>query len=195
MPPPPKQLPYVKFWPFVFKNLSLQKSPKIKVDWDKWQDEDAEKDALEDFDPDKLIDLMKKNGEWDEEDDEMYGPEALRKMTENPEVDDSDSDKEDENQQYKKEAKRKCHPPPDFDQEAMMRQMMGMPPEEQDESAGLKPPTEIGEDEDFLFENFLKKGDYKHMQTKKRQWRDQEDEDAELGLLDGIVFKGSDQAI
>ena len=38
--------------------------------------------------------------------------------------------------------------------------------------AGLKPPTEIGDDEDFLFENFLKKGEYQHIQKKKRQWRD-----------------------
>jgi hypothetical protein len=37
-----------------------------------------------------------------------------------------------------------------------------------DEGAGVKPPTEIGEDEDFLFENFLKNGEYQHMQTKKR---------------------------
>jgi hypothetical protein len=36
----------------------------------------------------------------------------------------------------------------------------------------LKPPTEIGDDEDFLFENFLKKGEYQHIQKKKRQWRD-----------------------
>ena len=26
--------------------------------------------------------------------------------------------------------------------------------------AGLKAPTEIGEDDDFLFENFLKQGEY-----------------------------------
>lgn len=69
MPPPPRVLPEAKFWPFIFKNKALQKSPRISVDWDRWQDEDAEKDAMNDFTPEKLIDLMKKNGEWDEEDE------------------------------------------------------------------------------------------------------------------------------
>ena len=54
---------------------------------------------MENFDPDKLIDLMKKNGEWDEEDDQMYGAEAMRKAMDgkkNPEDDDeSDTDNED----------------------------------------------------------------------------------------------------
>jgi hypothetical protein len=51
---------------------------------------------MENFDPDKLIDLMKKNGEWDEDDDQMYGAEAMRRAMDkkrNPE--DSDSDNED----------------------------------------------------------------------------------------------------
>ena len=40
---------------------------------------------MNDFTPEKLIDLMKKNGEWDEEDEEQYGAEAQRNMQENPE--------------------------------------------------------------------------------------------------------------
>ena len=47
---------------------------RIKVDWDKWQDEDRDKDIREDFDPEKLIEIMKKNGDWDDEED---GPEDL----------------------------------------------------------------------------------------------------------------------
>ena len=78
MPPPPRPMPEVKFWPFPFKNLSLKNSPRIKVDWDRYQDADADKDAMNDFEPEKLIELMKKNGEWDEEDESMYGEEALR---------------------------------------------------------------------------------------------------------------------
>lgn len=55
----------------------------------------------------------------------------------------------------------------------MMMMQGGMPPMMSDDmmpggqkggtdegQAGLKPPTEIGEDEDFLFENFLKQGEY-----------------------------------
>lgn len=33
---------------------------------------------LNDFEPEKLIDLMKKNGEWDSDDDELYNPETLK---------------------------------------------------------------------------------------------------------------------
>lgn len=64
----------------MFKNRALQRSPCITVDWDKWQDEDADKDAMNDFDPEKLVALMKKNGEWDEEEDEMYGAEAQKQI-------------------------------------------------------------------------------------------------------------------
>jgi len=78
LPPPPKVLPTIKFWPFIFKDRTLEKNKRIQVDWDRWQDEDADRDAMEDFDPEKLIDLMKKNGEWDDEDDNIYGKEALR---------------------------------------------------------------------------------------------------------------------
>ena len=74
-PPPPRQMPdYGKFWKQVFdqvrepKALALNK--KIKVDWERWQDEDQEKDMAEDFDPEKLIDLMKKNGEWSDEEED-----------------------------------------------------------------------------------------------------------------------------
>ncbi len=53
---------------------------------------------MENFDPDKLIDLMKKNGEWDEDDDQMYGAEAMRRTMDkknNPEQDSDDSDNDD----------------------------------------------------------------------------------------------------
>lgn len=73
MPPPPKEFPRIPFWPFLFKNLALKRSPKIKTDWDRYQDEDQEKDELDNFDPEKLVSLMKKNGELDEGDEEMYG--------------------------------------------------------------------------------------------------------------------------
>ena len=53
--------------------------------------------------------------------------------------------------------------PPGFDpgmmEEMMMGEMTGYPPNgggEEDEKSGIKIPTEIGADEDFLFENFLK---------------------------------------
>ena len=36
LPPPPKVLPHVQFWPFIFKSKALQKSPRITVDWDRW---------------------------------------------------------------------------------------------------------------------------------------------------------------
>ena len=69
--------------------------------------------------------------------------------------------------------------------EGMMPGMM--PPDgEDDGGTGIKPPKDIGEDEDFLFENFLKQGEYQHIQTKKRQWREADEEDEDLGLLDGI---------
>lgn len=59
--------------------------------------------------------------------------------------------------------------PPGFDP-AMFQNMMQQQQQQgdDDEGPGVKPPTEIGEDEDFLFENFLKNGEYQHMQTKKR---------------------------
>jgi len=59
---------YGKFWKGVFTNADLNK--KIKVDWDRWQDEDQEKDMQNEFDPEKLIELMKKNGEWSDEDED-----------------------------------------------------------------------------------------------------------------------------
>ena len=33
---------------------------------------------MNDFTPEKLIDLMKKNGEWDEDDEAHYGAESMR---------------------------------------------------------------------------------------------------------------------
>ena len=119
---------------------------------------------MEDFDPEKLIDLMKKNGEWDDEDDNIYGKEALRQgLKPKDGADSSDSEAEDREFQEKerlyKEQKRKAKMmPPGFNPE-MLKQMMPQM-EEEDEAAGLKIPKEIGEDEDFLFENFLKKGEY-----------------------------------
>ena len=42
----------------------------MRVDWDRWQDEEQEKDLREDFDPDKLIEMMKQNGEWSDGEDD-----------------------------------------------------------------------------------------------------------------------------
>ena len=69
-PPPPRQMPdYGSFWKFPFKDCEQYKeiNKKIKVDWDRWQDEQQNEDLKDDFNPDKLIDLLKKNGEWSDE--------------------------------------------------------------------------------------------------------------------------------
>ena len=67
------------FWPFIFQSKDLMKSQNVKVDWDRWIDEDQDNQEMEGkdgFDPndpesmDKMVDLMKKNGEWDEGDEE-----------------------------------------------------------------------------------------------------------------------------
>lgn len=51
---------------------------------------------MEDFSPEKLIDLMKKNGEWDD-DDLDYGQEGLEENVkdsmENPEENEDDEEK------------------------------------------------------------------------------------------------------
>ena len=64
---------YGKFWKYVFDEIANPAlaglNKKIRVDWDRWQDEDQEKDMQEDFDPEKLIDLMKRNGEWSDEEE------------------------------------------------------------------------------------------------------------------------------
>ena len=72
----------IPFWPFIFESNELKNSSKLKVDWDKWQDED-EQNGQPDFDPndpeqmEKMVDLMKKNGDWDENDVKME-EEAMR---------------------------------------------------------------------------------------------------------------------
>ena len=61
---------YGKFWKTVFKedNNSIKSlNRRIKVDWDRWEDEDRDKDMQEEFDPEKLIELMKNNGEWSDD--------------------------------------------------------------------------------------------------------------------------------
>ena len=63
---------YGKFWKGVFggdDKLTTELNKKIKVDWDRWEDEDHEKDMQNDFDPEKLIELMKRNGEWSDEEE------------------------------------------------------------------------------------------------------------------------------
>ena len=45
----------------------MELNQRVKVDWDKWQEENHEKDLKEDFDPEKLIELMKRNGEWSDD--------------------------------------------------------------------------------------------------------------------------------
>lgn len=46
---------------------------KVDNDWDKFHYEEEEKDMMEDFSPENLIEMMRKNGELSDEDD--YGPE------------------------------------------------------------------------------------------------------------------------
>jgi len=68
-----KKNPEEPWWPRLYKKEG--KPAYLKTDWEKWKDEDEFKDYIEgDFDPDKLIDIMKKNGEWDEDE---YGPENM----------------------------------------------------------------------------------------------------------------------
>ena len=72
------------WWPRIFTEKVT-----IKVDWDRWQDQEqveAEANGQADFDPndpeqmDKMIEMMKKNGDWDENqeippEDELPGEE------------------------------------------------------------------------------------------------------------------------
>lgn len=59
------------------------------------------------------------------------------------------------------------------------------PPMEEEAAGG--PPKDIGADEDFMFEKYLKSGEYLDITKRKRQWRDSEDEEQEL--LEGLLFK------
>lgn len=65
---------YGKFWKTVFDETKVPEmaglNKKMRVDWDRWQDEDQDKDLREDFDPDKLIEMMKQNGEWSDGEDD-----------------------------------------------------------------------------------------------------------------------------
>ena len=49
----------------MFKSTEI----KVHVDWNNWKDENELEDAMADFSMDKMIELMKRNGEWDDEDD------------------------------------------------------------------------------------------------------------------------------
>ena len=67
------------FWPFLFESKALKSNPNLKIDWDKWVDEDTanqELEGVDNFDPndpeqmEKMMEMMKKNGDWDEEDNQ-----------------------------------------------------------------------------------------------------------------------------
>jgi hypothetical protein len=70
--------------------------------------------------------------------------------------------------------------------------LSGMPPEgmfgqgngedDEDGRPGVGPQMKIGEDEEFLFEKYFKSGEYMDLGKKRRQWRDEKDEEDELGL-------------
>ena len=152
------------FWPFIFQSTELKNSPRLKVDWDRWKDEETENQELagqEGFDPndpesmDKLVDLMKKNGEWDE-DDEKQDIEAMKLMEEENEL----------MEKITKQAKEKGIPVPDFDDEnfdfdnpfAQVRPPDAEPKED-------LPP--FNPNDSFPFESYLKSGDYLHIGKKR----------------------------
>lgn len=66
----------------------MELNQRVKVDWDKWQEENHERDLKEDFDPEKLIELMKRNGEWSDD-------EGVDTPDQEPESSDSDDQKTD----------------------------------------------------------------------------------------------------
>ncbi|CDW83250.1 UNKNOWN [Stylonychia lemnae] len=185
-----------EFWPFIFKNQKLQKSPKIKADWDKWHYEEEEKDMLNDFDPDKLIDLMKKNGEWDEEDDEIYGPETIKQMQQdqdeenedkydknkkqNPEDEnEQDSDEQEENNQEdinEEQLYKKRHKSKKSNQQSFMDKLMsGAPPDDDNDKVDDKED----DNDEFLYEKYLRSGGYLGIKRKP-----QTEEELERQLLD-----------
>ena len=91
---------YGKFWKNVFDDKKDPKlatlNKKIRVDWNRWQDEDHDKDMQEDFDPDKLIELMKRNGEWSDEEDGQ-GPGIEDQLPEEGDGEEEGKQDEDEN--------------------------------------------------------------------------------------------------
>ena len=50
------------WWSRVFKDKNI----KVAVDWTMWKDEHELEDEMNDFSVEKMVDLMKKNGDWDE---------------------------------------------------------------------------------------------------------------------------------
>ena len=139
---------------------------------------------MNEFDPEKLVELMKKNGEWDEDDEQMYGAEALKAMQENPEDPDGEGmppygeeldekTKAEYENLYKQQMKKGGRVDPDdigpFQQ--MMMQGAGVQePNEEDEKEGTGLPGKNGieDDEDFLFEKYLKSGEYLDITRKRR---------------------------
>ncbi|TNV76357.1 hypothetical protein FGO68_gene11601 [Halteria grandinella] len=161
MPPPPRQLPEQKYWDFVFKNKNLKKNPRIKVDWPKWRDKDEIEDEMQNFDPEKLVELMKKNGEWDDEDERTLG-------RQNGQQGEEYGDEVDEQQEP-------MIPPEGFHEEV-------------EDEGQQKKPIYNPEEESFPFQNYLQKGEYMDIGKRKRQWQDPDELD--LDLFEGISFKG-----
>ena len=50
------------WWSRVFQDKNI----KVAVDWNMWKDEHELEDEMNDFSVEKMVDLMKKNGDWDE---------------------------------------------------------------------------------------------------------------------------------
>ena len=55
------------WWDRIFK----AKDVKIAVDWSMWQDKDQLEDQANDFSIENMVDLMKRNGDWDDEDENL----------------------------------------------------------------------------------------------------------------------------
>eukprot|EP00347_Sterkiella_histriomuscorum_P018945 403343555 len=213
-----------KFWPFVFKNIKLKNHPRIKPDWEKFSYEDEEKDLKEDFDPDKLISLMKRNGEWDEEDDEIYGPETAKQMIQDEKNEEDQQESYDDGEPvqidtttkkgYRKQGELEVQQSEfqgydsqdsndnlNFDddgidpnlyqtksrkqpqkQSFMDRIMSGEAPPDDDDKTNDKEH----ENDEFLFENYLKTGGYLSL---KRKPQTEEEFDRQLLEDDELMFK------
>ncbi len=68
------------WWSRIFKDAKV----KVAVDWATWQDKDQLEDQANDFSIENMVELMKRNGEWDEEDYKEPGEEMLEDMQDIP---------------------------------------------------------------------------------------------------------------
>ena len=166
-PPPHKQMPnYGKFWKYVFDERAnpglAGLNKKIKVDWDRWQDEDQEKDMQEEFDPEKLIELMKKNGEWSDEEEGAGLEDQLAQEGE------EEKEEEDENGRAKDIVDQ---PGDDHMFEQFLRSgdyaIEGLPQKRARQVNIQENPEDLEDDGEFAFKDFaLRSGELTHKRTK-----------------------------